>query len=505
LRGGKAFAVRSLSSLLANLADERIVVVGDAVLDAWLSGPADRLCREAPVPVVTVDRRVTAPGGAANTAANAAALGADVTFVSFVGEDDDAAALRAALAAHGVGDSALLEVPGRRTQAKRRILVDGQVLARFDEGDTGEPTEQVQQDLADALALALAAPDGGVDARVVLVADYGAGTLSVRVRERLSALRDEHDLLLVVDAHDVRSWRDVRPTAVTPNWQEAADLLGISAGVADRAACIEEHADALLAASGASVVVVTLDEDGAVLLEHDRPPYRAYTARVDRPAATGAGDSFAAAFTLALGAGADAITAVEIGVAAASVVVRERGTAVCDIAELQRSLGLVERALLTEAELAAAVAAHREAGRRIVFTNGCFDVLHRGHVAYLEQAKRLGDVLVLALNSDSSVRRLKGTDRPVNGAEDRAAVLAALSCVDHLAVFDEDSPRRLLELVRPDLYVKGGDYTPQMLPEAPLVEQLGGSVRILPYVEDRSTSGILERIRATPPPLSRGS
>ena len=485
----------SLSSLLANLANERIVVVGDAVLDAWLSGPAHRLCREAPVPVVTVDRRVTAPGGAANTAANAAALGADVTLVSFVGEDDDAVALRAALAGHGVADSALLGVPGRRTQAKRRIVVDEQVLARFDEGDSNEPPEQIQHDLADALALALAAPDG-VDARVVLAADYGAGTLSALVRNRLAALRNEHDLLLVVDAHDVRAWRDVRPTAVTPNWPEAADLLGISTTVPDRATCIEEHADDLLAASGASVVVVTLDEDGAVLLERGRSPHRAYTARIDRPSTTGAGDSFAAAFTLALPAGADAITAVEIGVAAASVVVRQRGTAVCDIGELQRSLGLVERALLTEEEMAATVTAHRAAGRRIVFTNGCFDVLHRGHVAYLEQAKRLGDVLVLALNSDASVRRLKGADRPVNTAEDRAAVLAALSCVDHLAVFDEDSPRRLLGLVRPDLYVKGGDYTTQMLPEAPLVEQLGGSVRILPYVEDRSTTGILERIRA---------
>jgi D-beta-D-heptose 7-phosphate kinase / D-beta-D-heptose 1-phosphate adenosyltransferase len=491
--------VRSLSSLLASVADERIVVVGDAVLDAWLSGPAHRLCREAPVPVVSVDQRVTAPGGAANTAANAAALGADVTFVSFVGQDDDALALRHALAVHGVADSALLGVTGRRTQAKRRILSDGQVLARFDEGDTGEPSGQVQSDLADALALALAAPDGGVDARAVLVADYGAGTLTARVRERLAALRNEHDLLLVVDAHDVGPWRDVRPTAVTPNWPEAAALLGISPNVPDRAAYVEAHADDLLAASGASLVVVTLDEDGAVLLERGRPPHRAYTERIDRPSTTGAGDSFAAAFTLALGAGADSITAVEIGVAAASVVVRERGTAVCDIGELQRSLGLVERALLTEAEMASAIAAHRQAGRRIVFTNGCFDVLHRGHVTYLEQAKRLGDILVLALNSDDSVRRLKGADRPLNSADDRAAVLAALSCVDHLAVFDEDSPRRLLEVVRPDLYVKGGDYTPQMLPEAPLVEQLGGSVRILPYVEDRSTTSLLERIRASAP------
>jgi D-beta-D-heptose 7-phosphate kinase / D-beta-D-heptose 1-phosphate adenosyltransferase len=142
---------------------------------------------------------------------------------------------------------------------------------------------------------------------------------------------------------------------------------------------------------------------------------------------------------------------------------------------------------------------HRQAGRRIVFTNGCFDVLHRGHVSYLNEAKRHGDVLVVALNGDASVRALKGPDRPVNGADDRAAVLAALSCVDCIAVFDEDSPRRLLEIVRPDVYVKGGDYTPEMLPETPLVRRLGGEVRILGYLADHSSSRIIERIRRSAP------
>jgi rfaE bifunctional protein nucleotidyltransferase chain/domain len=158
--------------------------------------------------------------------------------------------------------------------------------------------------------------------------------------------------------------------------------------------------------------------------------------------------------------------------------------------------GAGNRALVGADELAAIVVEHRRAGRSIVFTNGCFDVLHRGHVRYLEQARALGDLLVVAVNSDGSVRRLKGPDRPVNPVEDRVALLAALACVDHVVVFEEDSPAGLIETIRPDVYVKGGDYPPEMVPEAPLVRRLGGQVRTLGYVPDRSTSAIIDRIRS---------
>jgi rfaE bifunctional protein nucleotidyltransferase chain/domain len=189
---------------------------------------------------------------------------------------------------------------------------------------------------------------------------------------------------------------------------------------------------------------------------------------------------------------------VEAATAAAAAVCALPGTTVCTAADLTRRLGGGDRVVLDTADLAARLDAHRAAGRRVVFTNGCFDVLHRGHVSYLDQAKRLGDVLVVALNSDAGVARLKGPDRPVNPVDDRAAVLAALSCVDYLTVFDEDTPVKLLESVRPDVYVKGGDYTPDTLPEAPVVRRLGGEVHIVDYLEDRSTTRLLDRIRAEP-------
>jgi rfaE bifunctional protein kinase chain/domain/rfaE bifunctional protein nucleotidyltransferase chain/domain len=487
-------SMRSLSSLLDAMAEVDLAVLGDAVLDAWLSGSSERLCREAPVPAVNVEHRAARPGGAANTAANAAALGARVRFAAVVGGDDDGRALRDALGESGVSPDDLVVDSGRRTTAKRRVVVGDQMLARLDDADN-RPLARPLQDLFTARMERLCRA-----ADAVLVADYGLGALTQPARQRLAARRPDRPLL-VVDAHDLRPWRPVRPTAVTPNWEEARELLGPLVDEvgepSDRADFVERHAGELFAATRARLVVVTLDRDGAVLLEPDRPAHRAYVQPVAQARTTGAGDSFAAAFTLALAAGADPTSALEVAVAAATVVVNGVGTQVCDLAALRGWLGLAERSVLSSAELAAAVGRHRQAGRRVVFTNGCFDVLHRGHISYLNEAKRHGDVLVVALNGDRSVRALKGPDRPVNAVEDRAAVLAALSCVDHIAVFDEDSPRKLLEVVRPDVYVKGGDYTPEMLPETPLVRRLGGEVRILGYLADHSSTRIIERIRAT--------
>jgi D-beta-D-heptose 7-phosphate kinase / D-beta-D-heptose 1-phosphate adenosyltransferase len=210
----------------------------------------------------------------------------------------------------------------------------------------------------------------------------------------------------------------------------------------------------------------------------------------------GAGDTFAVALALGLAAGADGPAAAELAAAAAAVVVGKEGTAVCSADELRRAVGGEQKYIPDRARLAELARAYRAQGRRVVFTNGCFDLLHRGHTTYLGRAKALGDVLIVGLNADASIRRLKGAGRPINTLEDRAQVLAALSCVDHVAPFDEDTPEALIRCVRPHVFVKGGDYAREQLPEAPLVEALGGEVRILPFLEDRSTTGIIDRILA---------
>jgi D-beta-D-heptose 7-phosphate kinase / D-beta-D-heptose 1-phosphate adenosyltransferase len=258
---------------------------------------------------------------------------------------------------------------------------------------------------------------------------------------------------------------------------------------------ITEHREKLLAATGARAAVVTLDRDGTVLLTADGRRHRTWARPSSEKQASGAGDTFVAALTLARACRLPLTTGLDLAQAAADVVVHRFGTSVCSTADLAAHLGSFAEAALAPEELLARLSAERAAGRRIVLTNGCFDVLHRGHTSYLNQAKQLGDVLVVALNGDESVRRLKGPGRPINPVADRAGVLAALSCVDYVTVFDTDTPIPLIEALRPDIYAKGGDYTPQMLEETPVVEASGGQVRILDYVPEHSTTAVVRRIR----------
>ena len=465
----------------------KVVVVGDAILDVWLSGHSDRLCREAPAPVVEVGSRALSAGGAANTAVNLAAMGAQVRFVSLVGDDDSGRELCQLLAAQNVDTQHVVMSSGRRTVSKHRVVADDQVLVRFDEGDAEDADGELGQRIAAAVELA------AEDADALLVCDYGNGFFGSAVREIVAKVRDALPLV-VVDAHDCARWREISPDLVTPNAGEAAQLLG--AALPDngkRAELFERRRAELFEATGAKAVVVTLDRDGALLLAPGTPGYRTWADPVPESQASGAGDTFVAALSLGAAASLPLTACLELAQAAACVVVHKNGTSVCTWTEL--SVALAREAALEPGELAELVEQHREAGRTVVFTNGCFDVLHRGHITYLNEAKRQGDVLVVAVNSDDSVRRLKGPDRPVNTAQDRAAVLSALSCVDYVTVFDEDTPINLLRRLRPELYVKGGDYTENMLKEAPVVRSYGGEVRALGYVPEQSTTSVIEKIR----------
>ncbi|MFB9902378.1 D-glycero-beta-D-manno-heptose 1-phosphate adenylyltransferase [Allokutzneria oryzae] len=470
----------------------RIAVIGDALLDGWMTGRCDRLCREAPAPVVDVSKEDFVPGGAANTAVNLAALGAESLMVTAVGDDVPGDQLVVALRRAGVRTEQVVRAPGRVTTTKRRIIAGDQLMLRFDGGDQGP----LEPDVATRLAYAVGRAVTDVDA--VLVCDYGTGVLGPEVMEAVRVAR-EGIPLLVVDAHSLARWRDLRPDVVTPNTNEVAAMIGtrLPEAAADRLTVLERERDGIAERAGTNAVLVTLDRDGTVLFDGAEPPHRTWARPAPENFTAGAGDTFVAALSIAASVGTPLSTAAELAQAAADVVVHRPGTAVCSWVELAERLGSEQSSLADPRELEKAVAEHRAAGRRIVFTNGCFDVLHRGHVAYLNQAKRLGEVLVVALNSDRSVRRLKGPERPVNTESDRAAVVAALSCVDHVVLFDEDTPARLLRSLCPEVYVKGGDYTPEMLPETPIVRALGGEVRILDYLSDHSTTAVIDRIRAT--------
>lgn len=490
-----------LLSLLPALRGRRIAVLGEAILDSYLEGRADRMSREAPVPIVALDSRMDAPGGAANTAVNVARMSGQATLLSVVGADAEGERLRAALRAAGVRDDGLLSRRTRATLAKQRLLAGGQMIVRFDTGTTDAIDAPTEDELIGRLSEIADDIDG------LIVSDYGYGVVTERIVTAIAELQRRRPRVLVVDARDLRRYRDIGATAVKPNYGEAVRLLGERelVGASARASQVGAQGDRLLELTGARIVALTVDTDGAFVFERGQPPYRTYARPRSQSRASGAGDTFVATLTLALAGNLSTPLATELASAAAAVVVGKDGTASCAIDELAEALSTAAgKRLEAPDRLAARIAFHRDQGRRIVFTNGVFDILHRGHITYLNRAKALGDVLVVAVNSDDSVRRLKGAERPINGLDDRLEVLEALSCVDHVVAFEEDTPADLIRVVRPDVYVKGGDYTPDRLPEAPLVESLGGTVQILPYIEDRSTTGVIARVRAAPATAGAG-
>lgn len=467
----------------------RIAVIGDVMLDGWWSGTTDRFCREAPAPVVDINHRDYAPGGAANTAMNLQSLGARVRLAGLVGDDEPGRRLCALLAAAGIDLEQVHSHPAARTATKYRVQAGEQVLLRMDDGGTPVPAD-AEERLAASLDAWLQ------DADALVVCDYGTGFLHGPVRDALTAMRGRR--FTVVDAHDPGLWTGLGADVVTPNALEAARLLGITLRPqTDRAGQITGYGRDLLRAAGAGSAVVTLDREGTVLFTGDGSVHRTWARPASEKHASGAGDTFVACLTMARAAGLPLSTAADLAQNAADIVVQRAGTSVCTAADLTLHLTTLADTALAPGELAARVAADRAAGRRIVLTNGCFDVLHRGHTRYLQQAKALGDILVVALNGDDSVTRLKGPGRPINPVHDRAGVIAALSCVDYVTVFDTDTPIPLIEALRPDIYAKGGDYSAEMLQETPVVRGLGGQVRILDYVADHSTSAVVERIQAS--------
>lgn len=481
----------TLSQLVNAFEGVSVLVVGEAMLDSYLHGGAARLSREAPVPIVTLSGRSDAPGGAANTAANLRSLGARPALLSVIGDDPEGARLLAALDARVTPADQLIVHPTRLTLAKHRVLADGQMLVRFDQGSTQPIDPGTERMLIDRLSALF------VESDAVVVSDYGYGILTPRVVQAIADLQRANPRLLVVDAKHLMAYRHVGVSAVKPNYDEALQLLATRPlnGGTSRADRIEAHGDFILEMTGAHLAAVTLDTEGAIVFERGRPPYRTYARPARHNRAAGAGDTFVSVLALALAVGAHSPAAAELASAAAAVVVGKEGTAACSAVELLEYLSPESKLIASAARLASRVEFYRHQGQRVVFTNGCFDILHSGHITYLNRAKALGDVLIVGLNGDASVRRLKGATRPINPFEDRAQVLAGLSSVDHIVAFDEDTPHELIRVVRPDVYVKGGDYTREMLPEASLVERLGGTVHLLPYVEDRSTSRIIERVR----------
>ncbi|RBY74852.1 D-glycero-beta-D-manno-heptose 1-phosphate adenylyltransferase [Blastococcus sp. TF02-09] len=448
-----------------------LVVVGDALLDVDLVGSASRLTPDAPVPVVEDVERRERPGGAALAAVIAAgATSREVVLVTPLDSDDGADRLRELLR----GRVRLIPIPaGGGTAVKQRIRVGDHSVARLDSGAPVATLGALPAEAAEAIR----------DAAAVLVADYGRGTTAdPGVREALAAARGP----VVWDPHP-RGAEPVRGIRlVTPNAAEAARVVPDVGG--DGLAAVGARAEALIERWGVGAVAVTMGARGALLSYGPGAPMVVPAVPVTGGDPCGAGDSFAAAAALALAGGAVTGEAVSSAVAFAGAFVARGGATAWDVpAEAPDAVA--------EPGAEGVIARVRAAGGTVVATGGCFDLLHPGHVATLRAARGLGDCLVVCINSDESVRRLKGPTRPLTSAPDRARVLEALEFVDAVVVFEEDTPSAVLERLRPDVWAKGGDYAGADLPEAAVLRSWGGQAVVLPYLDGHSTTALVERSR----------
>lgn len=463
----------------------RVTVVGDVMLDRYWYGTSTRISPEAPVPVVNVDRYEERAGGAANVALNLASLGMSCDLVGIVGEDDSGKLLEQMLKEKQI-ETRFIACKNHPTITKLRVLSRHQQLLRidFEKGYADLDQGHIMVTLRQALR----------DTKVLICSDYGKGALS-SVQAMINAARFKR-IPVLVDPKGTDFSRYRGATLLTPNMSEFEAVVGKVRDNDD----LEQKAMMLIRKYDLEALLVTRSEDGMSLVVPGEPTLHIPTYAREVYDVTGAGDTVIATLGACLASGCSLPISCAIANRAAGIVVGKLGTSTVTPDELEeeifeRNRNLKHSGVMSEDELVQEVTRLKQKGKRIVMTNGCFDILHKGHVDYLQQARALGDVLVVAVNSDDSVRRLKGPTRPIVPLENRMAVLAALGCVDIVVPFDEDTPQRLIARVLPDILVKGGDYKVEQIAGHEEVLGNGGKVKILSFVDNCSTSAIVKKIK----------
>ncbi|MEX5867804.1 bifunctional D-glycero-beta-D-manno-heptose-7-phosphate kinase/D-glycero-beta-D-manno-heptose 1-phosphate adenylyltransferase HldE [Providencia hangzhouensis] len=462
-----------------------VLVVGDVMLDRYWHGPANRISPEAPVPVVKVTMVEERPGGAANVAMNIASLGANSRLVGLTGIDDAAKALTKNLNAVQVRCD-FVAIPTHPTITKLRVLSRNQQLIRldFEEGfenvDVAPVLERIEQALPHIGALVLS--------------DYAKGALTHV--EKMIALANKANVPVLIDPKGNNFERYRGATLLTPNMSEFEAIVGPCKNNQD----VEEKGMKLLQSLELKALLITRSEQGMSLIRRDEAPLHLPTQAQEVFDVTGAGDTVIGVLAASIASGRPLHEACALANAAAGVVVGKLGTSTVSPIELENAIrGRADTGfgVMTESELKQAVENARLRGERVVMTNGCFDILHAGHVSYLANARKLGDRLIVAVNSDASTRRLKGKTRPVNPLEQRMTVLGALGAVDWVVAFEEDTPQRLIAEVLPDILVKGGDYRPEEIAGSAEVWAAGGEVKVLNFEDGISTTNIIKNIMKT--------
>ncbi|EPR44135.1 Bifunctional protein hldE [Desulfovibrio sp. X2] len=476
-------------SAVPDFSEITVVVLGDVMLDQYVWGDVSRISPEAPVQVVRVDRKSYTLGGAGNVAANLAGLGCRTVCLGTRGDDEAGRILVETMGELPV-NAILTGVPGRPTTIKTRVMSRGQQLLRLDEEQVGVLSEEVYDSLRAALADALA------EAGALILSDYGKGVFNAFLAQEAVDMCRARGIPVLVDPKGADWTRYQGATCITPN---TAEFLQVAQFNPDDEADLAARAATAINAFSLTHLMVTRGARGLSLFTRGGAPLHIPAEAREVFDVSGAGDTVIATLAAGLAAGLSAQEAAGLANAAAGVVVGKLGTQPIHRAELEESLLRREvgcgHKIRSRERAAQAASAWRKAGERVVFTNGCFDILHVGHISLLHQAAALGDRLVVGLNTDASVRRLKGESRPVLPEDERAALLAALECVDMVVHFDEDTPLELITAIEPDVLVKGGDYTVETVVGHELVLERGGRVEIVPLLNGKSTSGIIAKLK----------
>ena len=476
----------SPAELLQHIRKQSILVVGDLILDQYIYGKTERTSPEAPVPVVLYERERVVAGGAANVARNAACFGCRVSCIGVIGEDRGGEQLLSLLKEDGIHCESIIRVPGRPTTIKTRIISQNQQILRLDREVTQPLPGSLEDRLCETVGRALH------DFGAIVVSDYAKGLLSDRLLGELFAHASQSNKPVFVDpkARDYRRYRGA--FAITPNAREAAEASGIATdseeGTLRAAAAIRE-------VTGCQYVIITRGPKGVAVVGPDNSPLFVPTRAREVFDVTGAGDTFIAFLAMSIAAGLPIETAAQLANAAAGIVVGKVGAATVSFEELLSTLQpeTVNKKLVSPTDLHELGERLRASRKRIVFTNGCFDFLHAGHVALLQEAKRFGDVLVVAVNTDNMITKIKGAPRPILKLPDRLRLLSAIEAVDYIVPFDEETPHTLLSELRPDVLVKGRNYTLDQVEGREVVESYGGSVVLLETMEAFSTKALIDR------------
>ncbi|WP_050763911.1 D-glycero-beta-D-manno-heptose-7-phosphate kinase [Beijerinckia indica] len=479
-------------SLVENFSSIRILCVGDVMIDRFIEGRVKRISPERPVPVLTIDNNYLVPGGAANVARNIAALGGHCTLMGVIGDDAAGRELESKIGEASQVEPALLRVTDRSTTEKTRFVTQGQHMLRADQ-------ERADWILAETEAALIAAFKAALPHhQAVVLSDYAKGVLTDHVLAETICAARSYGIPIIVDPKSVRIERYSGATVLTPNAKEIEQATGIDP--TDDEQAIAAGRETLLRAA-IDNILITRAEKGMTLIGRDGSPTHIPASAHEVFDVVGAGDTVVATLSLALGAGGEMEAAARLANAAAGIVVGKRGTATVTRTELLEELeretrqGLLPPSshILSWQTAKARISAWQRDGFKVGFTNGCFDILHAGHVSLLDFARAHCDRLIIAINSDESVRRLKGPTRPVNSEQDRAFVLAALASVDVVVIFNEDTPREIIEYLAPDVLIKGADYEVSQIVGADFVLSRGGEVLRAELVPGRSTTGIISK------------